>query len=208
MIFCKTSNFLQETPDTLSSHVSFINTVFGVDLQKKSIPKINMEWYIAQKLPSLLYMVGHTNDAIQIINRLHSLCAYGIGTQIESIYLNTCTAKPNDETTKNNDYQRKSNIVLSSEATEEEKKKMGIQETRFCTLDKILKIISNDKFRVYICHQDTVTDHNVKMAHFLPMDECGLGFSPTKSEMILYNHKGSLAEKLNDAFDKITEREI
>jgi hypothetical protein len=207
VIFCKSQGFLGETADTLKSHISFINTVFGVNLHKKGC-WLNTEWFVSPEHPHLLYMSGHTGDAIKVLNCLHVLCDFGVGTQINEIYLNTCSSKPEDEVNKNVVPEKASPIILPSEATEEEKKLLGITKPRFVTLDIALKNALNDKYKIYICHQEIVSDYKVKMAHFLPMDECGLGFSPTKSELILYNHKGNLSEKLRDAFDEINEEEI
>jgi hypothetical protein len=203
VIFCKSQNFLQETEETLKSHVSFVNSVFGVELHQVANVH-NMVWFVAKEHPEILYMVGHTGDALNIINWLHNLCEFGVGTQISDIYLNTCTSKPDYEASRAM-LSETSKIVLPCDATEDEKKKLGLQKSAFVTLDDTLEKVKDDGFRIHLCIQDTVTDANVKMAHFLPMDECGLGFSPTKSELRLYNHKGSLSEKLRAAFEEINE---
>jgi hypothetical protein len=199
VIFCKSRKFLGETEETLKSHVSFVNSVFGAELRQTN-DVLNMVWLVAGEHPEILYMVGHTGDALNIINQLHNLCELGIGTQIKDIYLNTCTSKPADANSV--EAPITSGIVPASQATEEEKKKIGIRENKFVTLDGVFEKVKSDGFRIHLCHQDTVTDVNVRMAHFLPMDECGLGFSPTKSELLLYNHKGSLSEKLSAAFEE------
>lgn len=198
MIFCKSRNFLQETPETLKSHVSFLNSIFGVKLHQVN-NVLNMVWFVAKERAEILYMVGHTGDALNVMNSLHSLCENGFGTQIRDIYLNTCSSKPDG--TNSVEAPITSSIVLPSQATEEEKKKIGIRESKFVTLHDGLEKVKDDGFRIHLCQQDTVTDVNVKMAHFLPMDECGLGFSPTKSELLLYGHKGDLLDKLNAAFE-------
>lgn len=72
---------------------------------------------------------------------------------------------------------------------------------KFVTLEAVLDKIKSDSFSVYLCKQDSPEDENVKMARFLPMDECRLGFSPTSSELLLYNHRGNLYEKLSEAFE-------
>ena len=61
--------------------------------------------------------------------------------------------------------------------------------------------VKDDGFKIHLCSQDKVTDVDVMMAHFPPMDECGLGFSPTKSELLLWSHRGRLSEKLAAAFE-------
>lgn len=199
MIFCKSHKFLQETGETLQSHVSFVNEVFGVQLRRVD-DVLNMAWFVAQDHKDILYMVGHTGDAVRVISAIHDLCLCGIGTQIKDICLNTCSSKPDGEVT---DYEvpDSSGIVLLSQASEDEKKKLGIPKNQFLTLDDVLEKVKDDGLRIHLCQQDTVTDYNVKMAHFLPMDECGLGFSPTRSELLLYGHKGGLSEKLNAAFE-------
>ena len=203
MIFCKSSNFLQETEETLKSHVSFVNSVFGVELHQVN-NVLNMVWFVAKEHTEILYMAGHTNDALTVINWLHDLCEYGVGTQIRDIYLNTCTSKP-DNVVSLVGIADTSNIVPLSEASEEEKKKLGILKSMFATLDDTLEKVKDDGFKIHICFQETVNDVNVKMARFLPMDECGLGFSPTKSELHLFgNREGSLSEKLRAAFDEIS----
>jgi hypothetical protein len=199
VIFCKSRNFLQETDETLKSHVAFVNSVFDVELQQVKNMR-NMMWFVAKGSSDILYMVGHTGDAECLISSLHDLCACGIGTQIKDIYLNTCSSKPGDEV-QNVGTSNFLSIVPLSEASEDEKKKLGISKNKFITLDNVLEKVKDDGFRIHICQQDTVTDYNVKMAHFLPMDECGLGFSPTKSELLLYNHRGTLSEKLTAAFE-------
>jgi hypothetical protein len=201
VIFCKSQNFLQETEETLKSHVSFVNSVFGVELHQVA-NVLDMVWFVAKEHPEILYMAGHTGDALNIIDCLHNLCEFGVGTQISDIYLTTCTSKPDYEASRAM-LSETSKIVLPCDATEDEKKKLGIQKSKFVTLDDTLEKVKDDSFRIHLCIQDTVTDANVKMAHFLPMDECGLGFSPTKSELLLYNHKGSLSEKLGAAFEEI-----
>jgi hypothetical protein len=163
-----------------------------------------MVWFVAKEHPEILYMVGHTGDALNIINWLHDLCEFGVGTQISDIYLNTCTSKPDYEASRAM-LPETSNIVLMCDATEDEKKKLGLQKSEFVTLDDTIEKVKYDGFMINLCIQDTVTDANVKMAHFLPMDECGLGFSPTKSELLLYNHKGDISEKLRTAFEEINE---
>ncbi|MDR0696329.1 MAG: hypothetical protein LBF68_02120 [Christensenellaceae bacterium] len=204
MVFCKSRNFLGETDETLKSHVAFINSVFEVELHQVA-DVLNMVWFVAEEHSAILYMAGHTGDALRIIINLHSLSECGVGTQIRDIYLNTCTSKPDNEASRA-EIPNSSSIVFPWDASEDEKKKIGITEKpKFLTLDDALAKVKDDGFRIHLCIQDTVTDYNVKMAHFLPMDECGLGFSPTKSELRLYNHKGSLAEKLADAFEKVAE---
>ncbi len=198
MIFCKSRNFLQETEETLKRHVSFVNSIFGVKLHQVN-NVLNMVWFVAKEHAEILYMVGHTGDALNVMNWLHSLCENGFGTQIRDIYLNTCSSKPDGK--KSVEAPISSGIVLMTQATEEEKKKIGIRESKFVTLHDGLEKVKDDGFRIHLCQQDTVTDVNVKMAHFLPMDECGLGFSPTKSELLLYGHKGDLSDKLNAAFE-------
>ena len=203
MIFCKSRNFLGETEDTLKSHVSFVNTVFGVELRRVS-NVLNMVWFVVQEHPEILYMAGHTGDALNVINCFHSLYELGVGTQIKDVYLNTCTSKPDNETIRVG-ITATSGIVFPWEASEDEMKKIGATKNRFVTLDDTIEKMKDDGFKIHICIQDTVTDANVKMAHFLPMDECGLGFSPTKSELLLYNHKGSLTEKLCAAYKEMNK---
>ncbi len=203
MIFCKSRNFLQETEETLKSHASFMNAIFGVELKQVN-NVLNMVWFVAKEHSEILYMVGHTGDALNVINWLHSLCECGVGTQIRDIYLNTCTSKPENKISRDGSANT-SSIVLSSEISDDEKKKLGIPKNEFVTLDDVFEKVKGDGLRVHLCQQDTVTDENVKMARFLPMDECGLGFSPTRSELLLYNHKGSFSEKLSAAFEKINE---
>jgi len=203
MIFCKSNNFLGETDETLNSHVDFLNEVFEAELCQ--VPNVlNMVWFAAKEHPEILYMVGHTGDAVNVINFLHSLCTFGVGTQIKNIYLNTCTSKPDNEASKAA-VSDSSSIVFTWDASEDERKKLGIQENKFITLDDTLAEVKDDGFRIHLCIQDKVTDYNVKMARFYPMAECGLGFSPTKSELLLYNHRGSLADKLADAFTETNE---
>ena len=204
MIFCKSRNFLGETQETLDSHVSFVNSVFGVELRKVA-NVMNMVWFVTKEQQGILYMAGHTGDALNLINSLHSLCELGVGTQIRDIYLNTCTSKPGNEASRS-EITTTSGIVFPWDASEDEKKKIGVTKNRFATLDDTLAKVKDDEFRIYLCKQDKVTDANVMMAHFLPMDECGLGFSPTKSELLLYgSHKGSLVEKLAEAFVETNE---
>ena len=201
MIFCKSKCFLQETEETLASHVAYINFVFGVELKRVN-NVLDMEWFVAKDNADILYMSGHTNDAVSVLSFLHKLCTYGVGTQIKAIYLNTCSSKPDNEVS-NVKATNAFGIVFISEASEEEKKKLGIAETRFVTLDNVLEEIKDDGFKINLCRQDTVLDVNVKMARFLPMDECGLGFSPTESELLMFNHRGSLSEKLSSSFENI-----
>jgi hypothetical protein len=199
VVFCKSRNFLVETPESLQNHVSFLDSVFGVKLQQEK-DLLNMVWFVAKENSEFLYMAGHTDDAVVVINALHDLCVRGIGTQITDIYLNTCTSKPDNEAISRIRLDTTS-IVFISDANEEEKKKLGLDKSKFVTLGEVFEKVKDDGFRIHLCLQDTVTDLNVKMAFFLPMDKCGLGFSPTKSELLLYNHKGTLAEKLSAAFE-------
>lgn len=199
MIFCKSRNFLGETEDTLKSHVSFVNTAFDVELCRAD-DMCGLIWYTAREVSDILYMVGHTSDAIAVINCLHYLCSMGIGTQIKDVYLSTCSSKPYDE---NVQPISESSFILLAQATDEEKQKAGIPKNKFVTLDEVLEKSRNDVYNIHLCLQDKVSDAGVKMAHFLPMDECGLGFSPTRSELLLYNQKGTLSEKLKVAFEEI-----
>jgi hypothetical protein len=149
-------------------------------------------------------MAGHTGDALNIISWLQSLYAFGVGTQIRNIYLNTCTSKPDNEANRA-EIVSTSGIAFPWDANEDEKKKIGVTKNRFVTLDDTFAKVKDDGFIIHLCKQDKVTDANVLMAHFLPMDECGLGFSPTKSELLLWNHKGSLSKKLAEVFDTAYE---
>jgi hypothetical protein len=203
MIFCKSRNFLGETEETLKSHASFVDTVFGVEL-RRGADVLNMVWLVAKEHPEILYMAGHTGDALNVIVWLHNLYEFGIGTQIRDIYLNTCTSKPDNEASSAH-ITSTSGIVFPWQASDDEKKKMGVTKSQFVTLDDTLAKVSDDGFRIHLCRQDKVTDANVMMAHFLPMDECGLGFSPTRSELLLWNHKGTIYEKLAEAFETIRE---
>ena len=110
MIFCKSKNFLQETTETLNSHVKFINSVFNVNLKKMDEPH-GLPWFVSSELPEILYFSGHTNDAIKLVERLHFLCGFGYGTQIKSVYLNTCSAK-NFEYGNKQDECNPSKIIL------------------------------------------------------------------------------------------------
>lgn len=205
MIFCKSGNFLQETEETLNSHVKFINSVFNVHLKKMG-KHHGLPWFVSLELPEILYFSGHTNDAIKLLERLHFLCEFGYGTQIKSVYLNTCSAK-NADCTNGQDKNSVSKFLLSiDDATEEEKKMLNIgNSAKFVSLDSAIDKIKADTFSVYLCKQDSPVDEKVKMARFLPMDECGLGFSPTSSELLLHPPKVSLCEKLKDAFDCLHE---
>ena len=203
MIFCKSCNFLQETNETLKNHVAFINSVFGVELQQVE-NVLNMMWFVAEGSADILYMSGHTGDAVRVISYLHNLYIYGIGTQIRNIYLNTCSSKPDSEV-RNVEISSTLGIVDFSDATEEEKEKLGISERKFIVLDDVLEKVKDDGVKIHLCKQAMVVDAKVKMAHFLPMDECGFGFSPTESELLMYNHKGSLSEKLGLAFECIQQ---
>jgi len=202
MIFCKSIDFLQETEETLNSHIAFINTVFNTRLQKVE-DVCGLRWFTSAEQQSILYMVGHTGDAIRLLDFLHRLCKFGFGMWVKDVYLNTCSAKSGDDT-DGNSFQSKSGIVFPSEATDEERRKLKINENnKFAKLDSILEQVKNDSFNVNLCKQDFVVDEKVKMARFLPMDECNLGFSPTNSELLLHGHRGTLSEKLNEAFDTV-----
>jgi len=202
MIFCKSINFLQETEETLKHHVDFINSVFEVQLQRLENAG-SLPWFASTDLPNILYMSEHTGDAIRILDYLHFLYTFGLGTQIRDVYLNTCSAKIGDAIYENLS-QNQFGIIFPSEATDAEKQKLKLdKKDKFVKLDTILEKIKGDSFKVHLCKQEFVGDEKVKMARFLPMDECGLGFSPTSSELLLYNHKGSLSEKLKEAFDEI-----
>ncbi|MCL2080411.1 MAG: hypothetical protein FWH17_11425 [Oscillospiraceae bacterium] len=205
MIFCKSKNFLQETEDSLKSHVEFINTIFGVELQKYKNDILGMPWFISTNRHDVLYFSGHTGDAILLLNNLHSLYAYGVGSQIQDVYLNTCSAKPTDSESKPQP-KSSSGIVFVADMTDEEKRKLKINDKpKFIELDGTLKKVKDLPFNVHLCKQDLIEDENVNMARFLPMDECRLGFSPTQSELTLHGYKGSLAEKLEIAFDDVSQ---
>ena len=123
MIFCKSRDFLGETEETLNSHVSFVNSVFGVEMRRVA-NVLNMVWFITKEHPKILYMAGHTGDALNVINWLHSLCECGVGTQIRDIYLNTCTSKPDSEASRS-EITATSGIVFPWEANEDEKKRLA-----------------------------------------------------------------------------------
>jgi hypothetical protein len=191
MIFCKSRGFLSETEDTLKSHVSFINTVFGVELERAGNDLLGMAWFVAVGEPHILYMSGHTGDAIRVLDCLHTMCIYGFGTSIQDVYLNTCSAKPFEPSNSPAAKSSSSSIIFMSEATEDEKKMLNIgQQSKFIMLDSVFNKVKDDSFKLHLCFQDDMVDEGVKMARFIPMDECGLGFSPTKSELSLFNCKG------------------
>ena len=201
MIFCKSKNFLQETEETLNKHADFINYIFNVKL-KRLDDLHGMPWFVSNECPEILYFSGHTGDAINLLKYIEFLCDLGFGTQIKRLYLNTCSAKKVDDTGKNKTRDQYQGIVLPSDATDKEKEMLNIYDNeKFDSLDSVSEILHNFPIDVYLCIQMSPEDEDVKMARFLPMDECGLGFSPTESELILNGHRGSLFEKLNDAFE-------